>query len=264
MPIVHHPPAPVEANRDLSALAATINDLDAAAKRSAADAIEKARQCGRFLLEAKQQVGHGNFEKWRADNCTISARSARRYMMVARGWEKHLAGKTDIVADLPLAGVVKLLCRLQREAKATVRYVPVTPELCESINAEIRTRAAAAAIVPAPETPADTLDMEHLDRLNKRLIENDNGQLTHKQSLKIAVELVAATKKAAGHGRTKGQMRITSLYQSGTAELGYIFSRVEEYAFPSGRDEQPELTARARKLLAHVAAELDSMETIAR
>jgi hypothetical protein len=99
----------------LANTAETINSLHGEISQAGKVLIEKARYCGDWLLQAKQEVGHGQFEKWLADNCpAISPRTARRYMTIARGWE-HLS-KTDTVADLPLVTATKLITKAERAA----------------------------------------------------------------------------------------------------------------------------------------------------
>lgn len=51
-------------------------------------ALFNARQCGDLLIEAKKQVGHGNWEAWVVAHCTFSDRTASRWMRVAREWDK--------------------------------------------------------------------------------------------------------------------------------------------------------------------------------
>ena len=48
-------------------------------------------EIGKCLIQAKAQVGHGNFGKWVEDNFNLSERTARRFMQVAERF-----GKTDI------------------------------------------------------------------------------------------------------------------------------------------------------------------------
>ena len=44
-------------------------------------------------------------------------------------------------------------------------------------------------------------------------------------------------------------------------ELQFLFEKVTEYALPSRADEQSDaITARARKLLTHIASEIDALE----
>lgn len=56
------------------------------AKKSASLAIEKAVECGQFLIEAKQAVGHGKWLEWLANpnhGWNLSDETARKYMKLA-------------------------------------------------------------------------------------------------------------------------------------------------------------------------------------
>src|SRR4051794_4322232 len=87
------------ANQELAVIAASITALHDSATKLATDALNKMRQCGRFSIQAKKLVGHGNFSAWIQANCpSVSDRTVRRYMKLARGWT-HLS-KSDTVADL--------------------------------------------------------------------------------------------------------------------------------------------------------------------
>ncbi len=63
--------------------------------------IERAMEVGDLLTEAKARVGHGNFEAWIKDHCSMSYRSARRYMQMARD-------RSKIEPELKLANVASL------------------------------------------------------------------------------------------------------------------------------------------------------------
>jgi hypothetical protein len=58
-------------------------------------------EVGDLLVEAKTRVGHGNFEAWVKDHCSMSYRSARRYMQMAKD-------RTKIEPQLKLANVASL------------------------------------------------------------------------------------------------------------------------------------------------------------
>lgn len=58
---------------DLLRTAKEVNDLHAGS-------IGNARRIGQLLLEVKAQVGHGNFGRWIADNCTFGRATAHRYI----------------------------------------------------------------------------------------------------------------------------------------------------------------------------------------
>jgi ParB family chromosome partitioning protein len=67
------------------------SELEAIGKKLEAianTALSKAIECGRLLSEAKEQLGHGAWLPWLADNFTFKERTAQRWMKVA---EEHAA-----------------------------------------------------------------------------------------------------------------------------------------------------------------------------
>jgi hypothetical protein len=59
---------------------------------------EEARKAfGKMLVDAKDKVGHGKFGKWIEENCSITHRTANRYMLLAE------EPKLDSVSNLPTA-----------------------------------------------------------------------------------------------------------------------------------------------------------------
>src|SRR2546422_3300681 len=72
----------------LSRLAAKINTEHAATTRAAREMIRHILRCGEYLLEAKRQLPHGQFEDWLETHCeTLGVRMARYYMQLAVRWE---------------------------------------------------------------------------------------------------------------------------------------------------------------------------------
>lgn len=92
----------------LSALAADIRALHASVRRSAEQAARDAIEAGKLLIEAKQELPHGQWEAWLRDHATISPRTARRYMRIA-------ASGLEIghVADLGLTAAASAITRDQ-------------------------------------------------------------------------------------------------------------------------------------------------------
>jgi Protein of unknown function (DUF3102) len=50
--------------------------------------VRKAIEAGVALIDAKRQVGHGNWLRWLKDNCELSERTAEVYMECARNRQK--------------------------------------------------------------------------------------------------------------------------------------------------------------------------------
>lgn len=64
----------------LTDLAERINAEHAACMASARDAVARAIEVGRLLAEAKDQVRHGEWAAWVAENCSFGIRQAQKYM----------------------------------------------------------------------------------------------------------------------------------------------------------------------------------------
>ena len=54
-------------------------------------------EIGQWLTQAKQLVGHGNWQNWLADNFQMTDRTARNYMQVARYFGVNSTLKTENV-----------------------------------------------------------------------------------------------------------------------------------------------------------------------
>ncbi len=92
---------------DLSTLAAEIVREHEAVRRAAASALQHARRAGELLIQVQDQVGHGRWSTWLKANFPSSARTARLYQQVARGWSE-LEAKANGNA-LPLRDAARLL-----------------------------------------------------------------------------------------------------------------------------------------------------------
>ena len=108
-------PLPVPApSPSLSDLTTRINTEFAAIQKADRDAnktvVQRAISFGRTLCQAKEEVGHGRWEKWLNDNCRdISVRTAQRYMKLADSPEVRTAmGKNDTVSSLSLRAALAL------------------------------------------------------------------------------------------------------------------------------------------------------------
>jgi hypothetical protein len=78
-----------------------------------------AREAGRLLTAARAKVPHGEWERWVRDHCVFEAREARRYIRLAREWDR-LTGKSDTpVSDLSFRQALELLTDKRPEAAPT-------------------------------------------------------------------------------------------------------------------------------------------------
>ena len=62
----------------------SINEAHRLARASAETAVEHAIRCGQLLADRKEQILHGDWQAWVAENCEFSERQSRRYMQAAK------------------------------------------------------------------------------------------------------------------------------------------------------------------------------------
>jgi hypothetical protein len=82
--------------------------------------IERARRIGALLAAAKAKVGHGGWERWVHEKCTIEPRMARNYITIFERWaevEPWLDPDRQPVAGLTVKKVLKMLS-MSREPAA--------------------------------------------------------------------------------------------------------------------------------------------------
>ena len=79
----------------LPELAARIRSEHEAVGRSARNALDHASACGQMLIEAKDQLEHGEWLPWLKAHCEIPPRTASHYMRLAKRLPKSAS-----VADL--------------------------------------------------------------------------------------------------------------------------------------------------------------------
>lgn len=94
-------------------MADAINAEHDAAQAAARTAIEHAIECGRLLLDAKEQCGHGAWLPWLETHTRVSVRQAQRYMRVARA---AIEGKYDGASHLSIEGALSALAPPKPEA----------------------------------------------------------------------------------------------------------------------------------------------------
>jgi len=100
------------ADMKLPDLTRAIRDRVAQITSSLRTSVACAIETGALLIEAKKRVGHGNFERWVANNCELSPATARRWMELAEKrpeLEKQLSAKTLNLSDLNLSSARRLI-----------------------------------------------------------------------------------------------------------------------------------------------------------
>jgi len=95
-------------SNSLADLAARIKVAHAAYVDAARKGVEHAMAAGDLLLEAKAQLGHGQWLLWLRKHCGLSVRSAQLYMRLARN-RSEIEVKCATVAYLTLQGAASYL-----------------------------------------------------------------------------------------------------------------------------------------------------------
>lgn len=103
-----NPPALVQQDVDLKALASKINAAHEACEDAMRQSVRHALDAGRLLAEAKKRVGHGGWQAWLDANVKVAKRTAQLYLKLARDWPKD-EEKAQRVALLPLREAVAAL-----------------------------------------------------------------------------------------------------------------------------------------------------------
>src|SRR6516225_11458159 len=129
-------PTPVApADMKLPELTRAIKDRVAQITSSLRTSVACAIETGALLIEAKKRVGHGNFERWVANNCELSPATARRWMELANKrpeLEKQLSAKTLNLSDLNLSSARRLIAPPQpAPAEGQQRQGSTTPPVTE-------------------------------------------------------------------------------------------------------------------------------------
>jgi hypothetical protein len=108
-------------------------------RRSAEQAARDAIEAGKLLIEAKQELTHGQWEAWLRDHATISPRTARRYMRIA-------ASGLEIgqVADLGLVAAARgvtreqvAIARIRRHARSAWQNIVEAGRQYDAVLQEI-------------------------------------------------------------------------------------------------------------------------------
>jgi Protein of unknown function (DUF3102) len=101
--------APLAGDNALPDLAARIRAEHEAVSHALKESVRHAITAGELLIEAKEQLDHGQWLPWLRDHCTISERTAQLYMRVAKNREEIENQMRNGVGDLSLNEAVALL-----------------------------------------------------------------------------------------------------------------------------------------------------------
>ena len=93
----------------LDGLPAKIHEEHTQAVAYAGQAVEHACRAGEWLIQAKGQLEHGEWQAWLAKNVRFSDRTAQGYMRLAKNLPRIEGGERQRVALLPLREALKYL-----------------------------------------------------------------------------------------------------------------------------------------------------------
>ena len=117
-----------------------ISEIKIIEQNVAKTAMEGAIQIGQRLREAKEQVGHGNFEAWCKENLNYSSRTARNFMRIADeyGGENGLISNRKMSSDLSISNALSLLKVPEEDREKFVEEHPVEDMTNKDLEEEIR------------------------------------------------------------------------------------------------------------------------------
>lgn len=103
-------------------------------------AMEGAIQIGMRLQEAKEKVGHGNFEEWCKENLNYTSRTARNFMRIATeyGGENGLISNRKMSSDLSISNALSLLKVPEEDREKFVENHEVGDMTNKELEEEIR------------------------------------------------------------------------------------------------------------------------------
>lgn len=103
---------------DLRVQAAEINEQHAACESSYGHALAHAFHAGRLLIEAKDQLGHGEWLPWLSENVAFSEDTAENYMRLARSSEQLEQANSERVRNLSIREALREISRPARRMSA--------------------------------------------------------------------------------------------------------------------------------------------------
>jgi hypothetical protein len=127
----------IDGSNSLADLAARIKAEHDAVGHALKRGLEHAIAAGRLLIEAKEQLAHGQWLPWLRDHCQVSERMAQRYMLLARH-APELEAKSDTVSDLGVRGALALLAVPRRQSGESLsesdRWVALADHVAEGFD----------------------------------------------------------------------------------------------------------------------------------
>lgn len=116
-----------------------VSEIKIIEQNVAKTAMEGAIQIGERLQEAKEQVGHGNFDTWCKENLNYNRRTAERFMKIASeyGGENGLISKTTTLSHLSISNALSLLKVPEEDREKFIEEHPVEDMKNKELEEEI-------------------------------------------------------------------------------------------------------------------------------
>ena len=228
--------------RDIEVITEEINFY----KRQAGSAI---LEIGKRLVEAKEQLSHGEWLPWLEKKVAFSERSAQQYM---RLWKEY--GKSALSADLSISKALVLLALpdSEREGFAAEKHAVNGEEktvadmtvkelekaIAERNAAQEQAERAAADIQQAKDTALAA--QEELARVRKELEE------LRSRPVEVAVETVDASEEQIAAARLDAEKKAAAQVEKAKKTLAEAQERVrkaEEQAAAAAREKEAALDA---------------------
>jgi hypothetical protein len=112
---------------DTAHIAAEITEAHLNALAAGRSALTYAKRAGELLIDAKEQVPHGEWLPWLSEHCPqVSEQQAQRYMRIARRWSEIEAVVSDPsrVTDLPVRQALALLAEPNPDRESPLPAAP--------------------------------------------------------------------------------------------------------------------------------------------
>jgi hypothetical protein len=119
MPDILHTLAPSNSQRPLAALAREAGAVIVRIREAHGSLLRLIMSLGDTLIEARDQVSHGQWADWLHENCELSARTAQSYMQLARH-RAPIQAKSADSADLSIDAALKYVRKIAGKTEVAV------------------------------------------------------------------------------------------------------------------------------------------------